>query len=72
MYQISPTSKRIRPLTVKSFSELGFTERYDLQEWISHEPESLDEELLIIQKEFDGFGQALNYKNLTVPLGDAL
>lgn len=55
MYQINPTSKRIRPLTVKSFTELGFTERYDLQEWISHEPESLGEELLIIQKEFDGF-----------------
>lgn len=55
MYQINPTSKRISPLTVKSFSELGFTERYDLQEWISHEPESLGEELLIIQKEFDGF-----------------
>lgn len=55
MYQINPTSKRISPLTVKSFSELGFSERNDLQEWISHEPESLGEELLIIQKEFDGF-----------------
>lgn len=55
MYQINPASKRISPLTVKSFSELGFSERNDLQEWISHEPESLGEELLIIQKEFDGF-----------------
>jgi len=26
-----------------------------LQEWIANNPESLDEELLIIQKEFDGF-----------------
>lgn len=55
MYQIDPSNKRISPLTIKSFGELGFTERYDLQEWISHEPESLGEELLIIQKEFDGF-----------------
>jgi len=54
MYQINPDSKSISPLTVKSFSELDFTERYDLQEWISHEPESMGEELLIIQKEFDG------------------
>lgn len=26
-----------------------------MQEWIANNPESLDEELLIIQKEFDGF-----------------
>lgn len=30
-------------------------ERHNLQEWIAKEPSSLGEELLIIQKEFDGF-----------------
>lgn len=39
----------------RSFSELKFKEREHLQEWIAKEPNSLGEELLIIQKEFDGF-----------------
>ena len=42
-------------LEVKSFSSLGFTERHHLQEWLANEPDALGEELLIIQKEFDGF-----------------
>jgi hypothetical protein len=37
------------------FSELGFTERAHLQEWIAKNPNILGEDLLIIQKEFDGF-----------------
>ncbi|MCV5555259.1 hypothetical protein OFN13_29650, partial [Escherichia coli] len=43
------------PVRTKKFSELGFTERKHLQEWLAHEPSALGEELLIIQKEFDGF-----------------
>lgn len=38
-----------------SFSDLGLKERKHLQEWIAAEPSALGEELLIIQKEFDGF-----------------
>ena len=57
MFQINSTSNEIIQLTPKSFSELGFTERAHLQEWIAKMPESLGEELLIIQKEFDGFDQ---------------
>lgn len=38
-----------------SFSELNLTERKHLQEWIAAEPSALGEDLLIIQKEFDGF-----------------
>lgn len=38
-----------------SFTELNLTERKHLQEWIGAEPSVLGEELLIIQKEFDGF-----------------
>jgi hypothetical protein len=37
------------------FSELGFKERENLQEWIENNPEALGEEILIIQKEFEGF-----------------
>lgn len=59
MFKIDPTSNRINPLEVKSFSDLGFTERKHLQEWLENYPQALaqndGEELLIIQKEFDGF-----------------
>ncbi|WGL16275.1 hypothetical protein PVT68_16090 [Microbulbifer bruguierae] len=57
MYQIDKTANRISPLQEKKFSELGFREREHLQEWIAANPEVLGEELLIIQKEFDGFDE---------------
>ena len=55
MYRINRASNRISKLKKVSFSELGFTERNHLQEWVANSPDSLGEELLIIQKEFDGF-----------------
>ena len=55
MFQIDRTSNRIIPLQAKGFGELGFKERKNLQEWLAHQPDALGEELLIIQKEFDGF-----------------
>jgi len=57
MFQINSTSNEIIKLAPKRFSELGFTERGHLQEWIAKMPEALGEELLIIQKEFDGFDE---------------
>ena len=55
MFQIDRDSNRIIPLQAKGFGELGFKERGNLQEWLAHQPDALGEELLIIQKEFDGF-----------------
>ena len=55
MYQIDKIQNRIKRLSVKKFSDLGFTERGHLQEWLANEPLALGEELLIIQKEFNGF-----------------
>ncbi|MGP5018421.1 DUF4268 domain-containing protein [Vreelandella alkaliphila] len=59
MYKIDPAQNRIAPLEAKRFGELGFTERKHLQEWLENCPQALaqgdGEELLIIQKEFDGF-----------------
>lgn len=55
MYKIDKAANRIQPLATKSFSELKFTERHHLQEWLAHMPEALGEELLILQKEFAGF-----------------
>ncbi|WP_112911352.1 DUF4268 domain-containing protein [Escherichia coli] len=55
MFMVNHQTNRISPVRTKKFSELGFTERKHLQEWLAHEPSALGEELLIIQKEFDGF-----------------
>ncbi|HAJ7537300.1 TPA: DUF4268 domain-containing protein [Escherichia coli] len=55
MFTVNHQTNRISPVRAKKFSELGFTERKHLQEWLAHEPSALGEELLIIQKEFDGF-----------------
>ncbi|WNJ19917.1 DUF4268 domain-containing protein [Pontibacter sp. G13] len=55
MYHIDPNSNSLTKLHQPTFSELGFREREHLQEWLAGHPEALGEELLIIQKEFDGF-----------------
>ncbi|MBL4720200.1 MAG: DUF4268 domain-containing protein [Alphaproteobacteria bacterium] len=55
MYQINREKNRIQRLSIKRFAELKFSEKDHLQEWIANEPEALGEELLIVQKEFDGF-----------------
>ena len=55
MFTVNHQTNRISPVRTKKFSELGFTERKHLQEWLAHEPSALGEELLILQKEFDGF-----------------
>lgn len=55
MFRIDHATNRITKLRQVSFSELGFTERAHLQEWLANQPDALGEELLIIQKEFDGF-----------------
>ncbi len=55
MYLIDKENNSLVKVEECSFSDLGMSERYNLQEWIAKEPSSLGEELLIIQKEFDGF-----------------
>lgn len=55
MYKINKITNKITKLEEKTFSELGLKERENLQEWLADNPRSLGEELLIIQKEFDGF-----------------
>ena len=55
MYKIDPPKNKIKKLQQKTFSELGFKEKGNLQEWIVKEPNIFGEELLIIQKEFAGF-----------------
>lgn len=59
MFKIDPAHNRITPIEAKRFSDLGFSERKHLQEWLEHCPQALSQEagdeLLIIQKEFDDF-----------------
>lgn len=55
MYQIDREKNSITRLKQCLFSELNFRERDNLQEWIAKNPDVLGEELLIIQKEYDGF-----------------
>lgn len=57
MYIINKDDNRINRVKEGKFSELGFRERDHLQEWLAYNPEALGEELLIIQKEFDGFDE---------------
>ena len=57
MFEIDRTANRIAPIRERSFSELNFREREHLQEWVANLPEALGEELLVIQKEFDGFDE---------------
>ncbi|WP_305815718.1 DUF4268 domain-containing protein [Photobacterium leiognathi subsp. mandapamensis] len=55
MFKIDTESNRISRIETKRFIDLGFRERDHLQEWLANQPDALGEELLIIQKEFDGF-----------------
>lgn len=57
MFTVNHQTNRISPVKTKKFSELGIGERKHLQEWLAHQPDALGEELLIIQKEFDGFDE---------------
>ena len=57
MYQINRDTNDIVQIKERRFADLGFREREHLQEWIAKNPEVLGEELLVIQKEFDGFSE---------------
>lgn len=55
LYTLDTANKKLKPLDITQLKQHNLTERYDLQEWLVSHPEALGEELLIIQKEFDGF-----------------
>jgi len=51
LYRVHPESKILQSVREIDFSDFGFKERFDIQEWIAATPEVLGEELLIIAKE---------------------
>ena len=55
MYIIDRYKNRIEKIESTTFKHLGFKERENLQEWIANNPSCLNEDILIIQKEFNGF-----------------
>ena len=57
MFRVDLSQNRLSRLVQKRLSELNLRERGHLQEWLANQPDALGEELLIIQKEFDGFDE---------------
>ena len=55
MFKVILSENRLVRLEKRRFSDLHVQERPHLQEWLVQTPEALGEELLVIQKEFDGF-----------------
>ena len=57
MFLVNKEDKTTKEIKDISFKSWGLKERDDLQEWIANNPNILGEDLLIIQKEFDGFSE---------------
>ena len=55
MFQVDLQQNRLVRLDERRFADLDLRERDHLQEWLAQMPDALGEELLIVQKEFDGF-----------------
>ena len=55
LFKINSDSKESEKIKEVEFSDLGFKERQDIQEWVAANPEILGDDLLIIGKEFSGF-----------------
>ncbi|UWR22618.1 DUF4268 domain-containing protein [Sulfitobacter sp. S190] len=55
MFRVDLNQNRLSRLVQKRFADLNLRERDHLQEWLANQPDALGEDLLIIQKEFDGF-----------------
>lgn len=55
MYILDKESNQLINAEATTFKELKLKERQHLQEWIAKNPEVLGEDLLVVQKEFDGF-----------------
>ena len=55
MFRVDLSENRLVRLQERRFADLNLRERDHLQEWLVRTPGVLGEELLIVQKEFDGF-----------------
>jgi hypothetical protein len=55
LFEIDPTSKTASTVPSVGLSDLGYRERYDLQEWILSNPALLGEDLFIVTDEYARF-----------------
>jgi hypothetical protein len=55
MFRIEPATRESTSLHEVNFAQLGLRERRDNQEWVAAHPDILDDDLMIIAKEFSGF-----------------
>lgn len=55
MFKVDRSENKLQKLERIRFADLNLRERDHLQEWLAKQPDALGEELLILQKEFDGF-----------------
>lgn len=55
LFRVDPASQETKRIEEVNFSQLGFRERRDIQEWVAANPGILGVDLLIIGKEFSGF-----------------
>ena len=55
VFRVDVSGNRLVRLKERRFADLNLRERAHLQEWLVRMPDALGEELLIVQKEFDGF-----------------
>ena len=55
MFRVNLSENCLVRLEERRFADLNLRERDHLQEWLVRMPDALGEELLIVQKEFDGF-----------------
>ena len=51
MYKVDTKAKQLIKLTPKKLSDLGISERFDIEEWVEKSPDILGEELLVVAKE---------------------
>ena len=55
LFRVDPKDKVSERIEEVEFTQLGFQERRDIQEWVAANPSILGDDLLIIGKEFQGF-----------------
>ncbi len=55
LFRVNPENRQSERIEEVDFARLGLRERQDIQEWVAANPSMLDDDLLIIDKEYSGF-----------------
>ncbi len=72
MFHVDRSKSSLKRLERRRFADLDIREREHLQEWLVQVPDSLGEDLLIIQKEFDGFADTRERLDLLAQVYQAI